>query len=85
MADGEGDLIGQVIILASVLLPSCRVVGKCLEPYQPVIVRTRNYIFVLATSSGPACIFIKMGPKVLFPPVQTGTGTSTTLQPTERR
>ena len=58
-ADGEGDLISREIILASALLPLHRAVGKCLEPYQPVTVKTRNCLFVLATSSGPTSSFTK--------------------------
>lgn len=57
--DGEGDLISWVIILASVSLALHRAVGKCLEPYQLVTVKTRNCLFVLATSSGPASLFTK--------------------------
>lgn len=58
-ADGEGDLVSHVISLASALLPLHRVVGKCLEPYQSVTVKTRNCLFVLAASSGPAGLFTK--------------------------
>lgn len=74
-----GGLTGWIITLASALLFSHRVVGKCLEPYQSVTVKVTNCIFELATSSGPGCSFTKMGPKVLFPPTQTRAGTSTAL------